>query len=174
MKHDIRTLFKGDSFPKRELPDSHRSEFLEKLQSSKKEKKHINISILYKYVALFIVLLSIGIIVTNPFSKENSLADTALEIQLKGIEKTYLENIDKEWQSFIVLTKDKKLIKRYENKLSELNDDYQEISNQYKIDKNNMIVIEALIENLKTRLQLLKDIQQHINLLNKEHENITI
>ena len=37
-----------------------------------------------------------------------------------------------------------------------------------------MIVIEALIENLKTRLQLLQDIQQHINLLNKEHENTTI
>jgi len=172
MKQNIRNLFKQEVLQKKKLPDSHREGFLEKLTASKKKRKRI--TMLYKYAAIFSILFSIGFVVTNLFSKENNATDTALEIQLREIEKTYLENIDKEWQSFIVLTKDEKLIKRYEDKLGELNEGYQEISSQYKIDKNNMIVIEALIENLKTRLQLLQDIQQHINLLNKEHENTTI
>ena len=60
------------------------------------------------------------------------------------------------------------MVDRFRNKLADLELDYQEITLQFKADRNNIEVIESLIENLKERLQLLKDIQEHINILNQK------
>jgi septation ring formation regulator EzrA len=80
-----------------------------------------------------------------------------------------LENIEKEWQSFIALTNDTNLVERYEKELDELNNDYQIISDQFKADSDNISIVENLVNNLQRRLQLLKDIQEHIKLLNEEN-----
>jgi hypothetical protein len=66
------------------------------------------------------------------------------------------------------MANDEKLVDRFRNKLADLELDYQEITLQFKADRNNIEVIESLIENLKERLQLLKDIQEHINILNQK------
>ena len=58
----------------------------------------------------------------------------------------------------------------FKEKLTDLDNDYQEISRSFKNDSNNILVIESLVENLQTRLQLLKDIQVHINILNQKTE----
>ncbi len=180
MKKDIRDLFDGNEGSDLELPKGHRQEFLEKLKKSKSRKsKRQGYVKIYRVAAVLIVFLSIGMVVFNPFYKDESevVSKSPIELQIKNIEKGYLISIGNEWKSFLKLTKDEKLIERYERKLESLDAEYREILKVFKNDSNNISVIESLIENLKTRLKLLKNIQAHIKLLNEkreENETITI
>lgn len=167
MKQDIRGLFKAQEFPKKKLPEFHEEEFLEKLKKVKsknsKEKKRFS----FLKVAVAVVLLfSIGMY----FQKRNN-QNTTLEAQVEQIEKEYLKNIDKEWKAFIKVTDDQNLIKRYKEKLQKLDDSYKEVSEQFKKDSNSISVLENLIENLQIRLQLLRDIKEHIIELNQKNKS---
>ena len=100
-----------------------------------------------------------------------------MEIQVAQIEKEYLKSIDNEWQGFVKVTNDQNLVGRYEEKLSSLGDNYKKVSGEFKKDPNNILILESLIENLQRRLQLLKNIRQHIqelNQKNKSYETIII
>jgi CHASE3 domain sensor protein len=172
MQKDIRNLFKDEDDTGKKLPESHREEFLEKLKTSKPEKeKAINYKLIYKIAAMMVLFFATGFVVFNQFKEENiEVVETpTIERQIEEIEQQYLAKIETEWQSFLVLAKDDKLIKRFEKRLNELDKDYKELSENFKNDTNNILVIEALVENLQIRLQLLKDIQAHIKLLNQEN-----
>ena len=100
---------------------------------------------------------------------------TALEIQFEGIENEYLININKEWNAFIEVANDTILIRKYKEKLKDSNTDYKKITTQLKELPNNINVLESLIDNLQRRLQLIRDIKEHINELNqKKTSNETI
>jgi hypothetical protein len=170
MEQDIRKLFNTEDETDHQLPLIHRGEFQSKLkQATQKQKPSFKWA--YKYAAIAILFLSLGYIfiqqdVVVPIEPE----ETALQLQLKEVEQQYLGHIEKEWESFKTLTDDDRLIQRYEQKLEDLNEDYQELSLQFQDDRNNILVLESLIENLKLRLQILKDIQHHIRLLNQKNE----
>ncbi|MDT7831321.1 hypothetical protein RQM59_02960 [Flavobacteriaceae bacterium S356] len=167
MKQDIRNLFKMNEFPKKKLPTSHEEEFLKKLKKGKNKRLKKRKMLPFLRVAAFVVLLfSVGIY----FQKEKG-QKTALEIQVEEIEKAYLKDIDREWKAFIKITDDQNLIKKYKEKLQELDDRYTEISEQYSKDSNDISVLESLIENLQRRLQLLKDIKEHIIELNQKNKS---
>lgn len=170
MEQDVRKLFENDDRVDKKLPVSHREEFQDKLKTSKaKRQQKQGFRSVFKYAAAIIILVSIGYVSLNTLTDDPLIKESALELQLKEVEKQYLENIEKEWQSFKALTNDEKLVERYEKELNELNADYQVISAQFKDDTNNITIIESLVENLQIRLQLLKDIQEHIKLLNQEN-----
>jgi len=171
MEQDIRDFFENEEMGK-ELPKSHRDEFLQKLEALKKdEKPKPNYGYLYRIAAALIVFVSVGYFALNGFDNTSeSVTESPIEIQLKTVEKKYLASIHQEWQNFLSIAKDEKLIGRYKEKLKELDGDYQQISMEFKKDTNNTLIIEALIENLQTRLTLLKDIQDHINVLNQKNE----
>lgn len=174
MEQDIRKLFNTEDETNHQLPLTHRGEFQSKLKQATQKQKP-SFKWVYKYAAIAILFLSLGYIfikqdVVVPIEPE----ETALQLQLKEVEQQYLNHIEKEWESFKTLTDDDRLIQRYEQKLEDLNKDYQELSQQFQDDGNNILLIEKLIYNLQTRLQFLKDIQSHIQILNKEikqHEN---
>ena len=172
MKQDIREVFKSEKLPKKKLPNFHEDDFLEKLTTFNQEKKLKVFSPILKIAASIALILSVSYYFLNSDIENNEQPEMFVEIQ--QIEKEYYTNIKIEWDKFVSLTDDQNLINKYQEKLKNLDLNYQEILIQYKNDKNNLIVIEALIQNLKNRLHLLKDIQQHINLLNKEHENTAI
>lgn len=180
MKKDIRDLFKKEEDLNVKLPQFHRQEFLEKLNDSKrKAPKALTYGYIYKMAAALILLFAIGSVVSKSFDNDlkEVVDESTIEKQMKNIEKGYVTSIDNEWKSFLKLTKDEKLIDRYEKKLSSLDTEYRVILETFKNDNNNVTVIEELIGNLQTRLKLLKDIQAHIKLLNKnrkENETITI
>lgn len=171
MAQDIRDFFKQEDH-KKELPENHREEFLEKLNSFEKNKEpKVSYSYLYKMVATILIFVAAGYFAVNGLGSGPKIAEeTAIETQIKEVEKKYLASIDEEWHKFVAVADDEKLVKRYEEKLEDLNADYQEIAKKFKKDNNNILTIEALVENLQTRLQLLKDIQEHINLLNQKNE----
>lgn len=171
MKRDIRELFKTeDEVVKNKLPQNYRQEFLDKLKSNApnkpKKTNHLN---WLKIAAVLVLLLTVGFGIFN--TKNTEEQPSPLIAQIESVEKEYLENIHAEWQNFIKLTDDENLVKRYEKRLTSLDNDYQETSNSFKNDPSNILVVESLITNLQTRLQLLKDIQEHIKILNQKNEH---
>ncbi|WP_417871739.1 hypothetical protein [Winogradskyella sp.] len=164
MKQDIRDLFKEEEDLKT-LPDNHRAEFLDKLNKQKqsKNKRYTWIGA----VAVVVVALTIGFAL---FTKQPTENISPFIAQVEAVEAEYLEEIKTEWQNFVALADDEVLVARFKKKLDELDNDYKIISKQFKSDANNIQVVEALVENLQTRLQILKDIQEHIKILNQKNE----
>jgi len=179
MKQDIKEVLNGFEETNKELPAAHRTEFLEKLQGAEKPMSKPKIfNYVFKIAAIIVLFVSVGYLALDSFNKPDLIiVETPIERQLKDIEMQYLKHIDTEWRNFVALATDKNLIKRYEQKLNDLDVGYQEVIVKFKQDKNNILIVEALVENLKNRLQLLKDIQDHINLLNqktKSYETIIL
>ncbi|WP_034057324.1 hypothetical protein [Lacinutrix jangbogonensis] len=165
MKRDIRALFKGEDLGNKTLPDNHRDEFLEKLK--KQQNTNTNNFFFLKIAAVLLITLTVGY---NAFYKQQDDEDLTIVAQIEAIEGEYLVDIETEWQNFIAIANDEVLVARFKKKLNELDKDYQEITVEFKNDKKSISVIEILIDNLQTRLQILKDIQKHINIINKENE----
>ncbi|TXE15529.1 hypothetical protein ES692_16230 [Psychroserpens burtonensis] len=171
MKQDIRNLFKDDEISGQALPDNHRQDFYEQLKASRPRRtSQLNRHYLIKVAAIITMFLALTITLFQMVDNTpNQVVEaSSMETQIDAIEKQYLARIDREWQRFISVTNDETLVKRYKDKLNDLDADYKEISQQFKTDTNNILVIESLVENLQTRLQLLKDIQEHINVLNQK------
>ena len=165
MKQDIRDLFKEEE-TFQALPNNHREEFLTKLQSQPKRKSHVFYWI--GAVAVAVVVLVLGFNLANTAATTQNTSSVLAQIE--AVDAKYLKDIEKEWQSFVALTEDERLVERFKVRLNELDKDYQEISSQFNQDSNNIVVIESLVENLQTRLKLLKDIQEHIKILNQNNE----
>lgn len=177
MKQDIRKLFRDDDVTYKKLPENHRLEFIERLKgSTNKKTRKRPIGILIKVAASIAILFSAYYIFLDENTQQQK-RPTALEIQVQEIEQKYLQEIDNEWQQLLKITSDEQLITRFEKELSELQNDYLNISKEFRNNPNSITIIEELIDNLKTRLQLLKNIRSHINFINKEtehNENATI
>lgn len=170
MKQDIRKVLKNIDVSKHKLPDGHREDFYAKLKISKPRNKNVtDYTYVYKVAAIVLVLLTAGYFFINGDAAAKN--EKAFVKQIEAIEKDYMVSIDKEWKSFLLLAKDENLVSRYKKRLEDLDADYKEISKQYVDDSNDVFMIEALVENLQTRLNLLKDIQKHINLLNQQNEH---
>ncbi|QNK78847.1 hypothetical protein H7F37_07190 [Winogradskyella sp. PAMC22761] len=167
MKRDIRTLFKGEDDLKI-LPEHHKSEFADKLKKQSKPKQ--NPYAWLSAAAILIIALTIGFNVRDMESKPELNQVSPIIAQVEAVEAAYLKDIETEWQSFLTIADDAVLVERFRKKLKDLDTDYQDISLQFKEDSNNILVIEALVVNLQTRLQILKDIQKHINILNQNNE----
>nr|WP_321222890.1 hypothetical protein [uncultured Psychroserpens sp.] len=178
MKQDIRDLFRDtdanliDTSGK-QLPDNHRQEFYDQLKASRpRRESKLNTNYLIKIAAIItlFVALTVALFTTLDNTSKQIVEEPSIETQIERIEKEYLASIDLEWQRFLTVANDEKLVERYKDKLDDLTRDYKEISLQFKEDNNNISVIESLVENLQTRLQLLKDIQEHIKVLNQKNE----
>jgi len=115
--------------------------------------------------------LTIGFNALEKETKPEQNQVSPIVAQVEAVEAAYLKDIETEWQSFVAIADDAILVERFRKKLKDLDADYQDISLQFKDDSNNILVIEALVENLQTRLQILKDIQKHINILNQNNEH---
>lgn len=165
MKRDIRTLFKDEEHKDYELPEGHREEFIKKLETTPKKRYGTWMRI----AAAIVVALALSYTV---YKNMNTTTD-ALPIlaQMEAMEVNYLENIDKEWQNFVSIAEDKTLVDRYRNKLDGLSRNYEELSIQFKQNPDDITVVEQLVANLQRRLDLLKDIQSHIIILNQKNEH---
>jgi len=167
MEQDIRKLFDSeDQVTIQKLPTNHRKDFLLKLQKQNKTQKQFYV---LQIAASFLFLFGFVIALYNVNSKNKD--EFSMEKQMNIIEKQYLSDIEKEWQKFVSVTDDTLLIKRFDKKLTDLNDDYEALSKELESNPNNILTIEDLISNLQNRLKLLQDIQMHIHLLNENNMN---
>lgn len=168
MQQDIRDLFKNkEKEEAKTLPENHRVEFLKKLKQQPKKK--VTSYQWLKIAAIFLIALTVGLSWYS--NKPEEVKESSIIAQIEAVEAEYLKDIETEWNNFIAIAEDEALVTRFKKKLDELDRDYQEISDQFQNDANNILVIEALVENLQTRLQILKDIQKHIKILNQKNEH---
>jgi uncharacterized protein HemX len=165
MKRDIRDLFKEEE-DLRPLPEHHRDEFLQKLKKHSKKKQ--GMAFWLKIAA--VVVIGLAVAFSLYYKQPEAPKVSPIIAQVEAVEAEYLKDIEAEWESFIAIAEDEVLVARFKKKFDELDKDYQEISTEFQEDPNNVLVIESLVENLQTRLQLLKDIQAHIKILNQKDE----
>lgn len=166
MKRDIRELFKTNEEDKMSLPDGHRVEFLDKLEVQGKDKKSRGLWLRVAAVIAFGLTVGFSLLYKDPIKT----ATSPIVAQIEQVEAEYLKDIETEWNEFVSLTDDAHLIERFRNRLDDLDTDYNELSKAFLDNTNDIITVEALVNNLKTRLQILKDIQEHIKILNQKSE----
>ncbi|WP_299524347.1 hypothetical protein [Winogradskyella sp.] len=170
MKQDIRDFFK-EAEELKTLPENHRTEFLNKLKQQSKRK--INAKFWLQVAASIILVTTIGYGLYN--SSLGRQETSPIFAEVKAIEIEYLENINTEWEKFVAIADDKALVERFRKKLDDLDKDYKALSEQFQNESENILILESLVENLQTRLQILKDIQEHLKILNQKNEHeITI
>ena len=169
MEHDIRDLFDKNKESKKELPINHRAEFLGKLNALELKKPKRKPFFFLKIASAIALLICCAYFYLEVTTDVQKTAKTQVEIQVELFEKEYLINIDKEWNSFIRVANDSILIKKYKIKLKESETDYKKITDQLKEQPGNINVLQSLIDNLQRRLQLVKDIKDHIKELNQKN-----
>ncbi|MFK8059911.1 MAG: hypothetical protein AB8B78_07455 [Polaribacter sp.] len=166
MEHDIRDLFNKNEETHIEISKNHRIEFLQKLAHQHKKKSGFQSKNIYKIGAFIAIIL---VCIVYYFNSNHLVDKTPLQIQVAEIEKEYLNNIDKEWNSFIKVANDSVLVNKYKIKMRDFDKDYQKITFELQENPNSINVLEALINNLQRRLELIKNIKEHLKELNQKN-----
>ncbi|WP_430408634.1 hypothetical protein [Kordia sp.] len=154
------------------LPRGHRAEFLEKLTASEVTISEKQPLYYWKYIAAACVLfLGIGAVIYSNYGTPQSEQST-LFTEMKSIEDQYLQDIASEWKTFQLTANDEHLVKKYKERLENLDASYQELKQEFLVQKNSLSALEKMIKNLQMRLSLLQEIQQHLKRLEDEQNNI--
>jgi hypothetical protein len=186
MAQDIRDLIKKDKAPVvSNMTEGHEARFLKKLDAQMSIKQQKSWSWLSIAASVVIVLgVSFGAYnyfnigdtntiepkvadVNDAFTK--SLGDISPD--LKKVEDYYLANINLELSKVKLTPENKELIDGYLNQLGELNKEYKKLSVELTNSGPNELTVNALITNLKLRLNLMYRLKEQLNTLNNSQSN---
>ncbi len=175
IKEILKKEFKNSNH---DLPVNHRQQFENKLQNELHKSKKRNFTFL-KVAASIILLVSLGLLVNfnlkNKEVKKQNYTLGSVSPELKKIENYYTNAITYELTQLNTNSKTKPILDKYLTKLEELTKKYKEESAQLNIDKISEKTINALIDNLQLRLQLLLQLKEQLNSIkNKKDEQNTI
>ena len=187
MAQDIRSLFKNQQkVSNLKMPKGHEARFIEKLDKQLPEytiKKRIRF---YYIAASIVILLAITYSVfkySNYSSIEipenQNIVDTQntensetlkslgdISPDLKKVEDYYLANINLELSKVKLTSENKELFDSYVLRLEELNKEYEKLSIELTENGPNELTVNALIDNLKLRLNLLHRLKEQLKDLN--------
>ncbi|QDO94108.1 hypothetical protein FNB79_08990 [Formosa sediminum] len=189
MAQDIRDLFKADSIHQNDerLAEGHEARFLKKLNEtfpSEPVKSKFNWwSVAASIVIVFGVCVggytfynSNQVEVENtptvtstedtPKSKIKTLGD--LSPDLKKVEDYYLASIHTELSKVELTPNNKELIDGYIQRLEELSEEYKKLSIELTETGPSELTINALIDNLRLRLNLLYRLRDQLKELKSE------
>ena len=169
MERDIRDLFKENEVSDKEIPQFHREEFTKKLNELNQKSNKNNSKNRFKMALSVAAIIVFTTVLLFPKNDDSEVNKTLIQIEVAKFEKEYLKNINKEWQQFLAISNDSILIKKYEVKLKNFDTDYKKITKNLEKNPNNINVLEALINNLQRRLELIKNIKEHIKELNQKN-----
>ena len=177
MAQDIRELFKeAHSVGDETMPDNHESRFLDKLEQAFPEKNKSNFN--WLRIAASIVLL-IGLSYggykyfepssaitpkTNVATTKTPTTKTLGDVSpaLKKVEDYYLASINLELSKMEYTPETKELFDGYLQQLDELNKEYQRLSVELTENGPTELTVNALIDNLKFRLNLLYRLREQL------------
>jgi len=183
MAQDLRKLFeeqrKKETY---QINKGHEDRFFNKLESELPEKITSNSYFWLKIAASIIIMVGIAsyiyrnsfgetnpdtTIVNNEDSKEKeaniSLGD--LSPDLEKIENYYVANINLELANLEISNENKGVVDGYMEQLEVLDAEYKRLNKELNEVGPNDQTIEALIQNLQLRLQLLKKLKAKLNQL---------
>ena len=179
MARDIRELFKNDKITNERMPENHQERFLEKLDEALPEAKQSTFS--WMQIAASVVVLfglSFGVFkYFQPQVSENAqeiantkIVDTKslgdISPGLKKVEDYYLASINSELSKMTYTPKTKELFDGYLIQLNELDKEYQKLSLELTESGPSEFTVNALIDNLKLRLNLLYRLRSQLQEFN--------
>ena len=149
------------------IPESHEQRFLKRLKRQRQYKMRGSV---LRWAAVALLLLSLGggiNLMQNPpqpeiskFHQTENYLTTLIQEQV-----TQVEQLD--------FAGSEKFIKQTKTQLSRLQKDYLELYQDWSENQNQPQLINALINNLRTQLELLEEVQrQFVQIQQKNYENI--
>ncbi|PNW28571.1 hypothetical protein [Formosa algae] len=189
MAQDIRDLFKADRAQDKNdsIPEGHEARFLDKLNACLPEtpvKSKVN---WVKIAASLVILLGLsfgGYTYLNSNQDNNSQSPTItgvntkpevriktlgdLSPDLKKVEDYYLASIHTELSKVELTPENKELIDGYIERLEELSNEYKRLSEELTASGPSEFTVNALIDNLKLRLNLLYRLRDQLKTLSSE------
>lgn len=186
MAKDIRELFKNDNQQSnKQMSHGHEARFLDKLDQALPQKKQSNWTFL-NIAASIVIVIGLGFggytffkqdanpitIVdteqpkpeTNTTTKTMTLGDISPD--LKKVEDYYVANINLELSKLKLTPENKELFDGYVLRLEELNAEYKSLSTELTDNGPDEHTVNALIQNLKFRLNLMYRLKEQLNQLN--------
>jgi hypothetical protein len=173
MSNNIKEIMKNYKNEDVSLSANHRNNFQDRLL---KEVQHQPNKRNYRWLQVaasivLIVSLAIGYFGTETTpgeikpTKEISLG--SLSPELKSIEKYYENTINYEISNLSVNDSNKEILDGYLAKIGELSTEYKSLTQELNTKGVNDEIINALINNLQLRLQLLQRLKKQLNDLKK-------
>lgn len=168
MARDIRELFKNDKITNERMPENHLERFLKKLDEASPEAKQSKFSWM-RIAASVVVLLGLSLGAFKYFQPQvqgntQEIANTKtvdtkslgdISPGLKKVEDYYLASINSELSKMTYTSETKELFDGYLIQLNELDKEYQKLSLELTESGPSELTVNALIDNLKLRLNLL-------------------
>lgn len=188
MNRDIRKLFEEDSkLVKGEMPKGHEARFIQRLDEEMPVERS-NTFFFLRIAAGMVLFLGLGYGLYTQLASEstdntvvqtddnkmkiNSLGDISPD--LKKVENYYLANINMELAKMNYAPENMELIDGYLKRMSDLNSEYDNLNKELSETGPNVETVEALINNLKLRLNLLQRLKEQLNEINTNNNETTI
>lgn len=189
MAQDIRELFKNDKVAHEKMPENHQTRFLEKLEDALPQKPVKSKFNWMQIAASVVVLLGMSFGVYKYFqppitvSSEGEIVEEkqdAIETKslgdvspgLKKVEDYYLASINLELSKIKPTPETKDLFDGYLSQLKELDEEYQRLSQDLTESGPTELTVNALIDNLKLRLNLLYRLRSQLEQLNASEAHL--
>lgn len=181
MAQDLRNLFKED--PKDQnikMSEGHEARFLKKLDEALPQKRSSNTFKLFNIAASVIVLLGLSYGAFQVFqspadpNKPTKVVEADIKTlgdvspDLKKVEDYYLASINLELSKVQLTPENKELFDGYVERLKELNDEYDKLTLELNENGPNEETLDALINNLKYRLNLVMRLKEKLQEFNDD------
>ncbi len=179
MARDIRALFKDDNITNEKMPKNHQERFLDKLDEALPAVKRRTFSWMQIAASVVVFLgLSFGAfkyfqsqvrdlpttVATTNTLETKTLGDVSPG--LKKVEDYYLASINLELSKMKYTPQTKELFDGYLAQLDELDKEYKRLSVELTESGPSELTVNALIDNLKFRLNLLYRLRTQLKELN--------
>jgi len=179
MAQDIRKLFENEQKVSNDkMPKGHEVRFLERLDNQLPKQPKQSLFTILNIAASVVILIGLSfgaykfintpgvtvepeeVAVESPLGK--------LSPQLKKVEDYYLANINLELSKIEVTPETQELFNGYLERLEELNNEYAKLADELTETGPTERTVNALIDNLKLRLNLLYRLKEKLNELNND------
>ncbi|MDT7832058.1 hypothetical protein RQM59_06680 [Flavobacteriaceae bacterium S356] len=172
MPKDIRKMLENYSEKPSELSTNHNKRFEERLfkELHSEEKKKRPVIQWLSIAASIVLLVTLGvkfidfggeIETEDPVEKKLTLG--SISPDLNTIESYYINSINLELSELEVTDENKELLNDYLEKIGELTKEYKSLTEELNTKGVNDQTIDALISNLRLRLQLLQRLKKQLN-----------
>ena len=182
MAQDIRELFKDDKITDEKMPNNHQERFLEKLNKALPELESSKSKFGYFQIAASIVVLiglSFGAVkyFQSPVEVVPTIATTKtlgdVSPGLKKVEDYYLASINLELSKAEYTPETKDVFDGYLLQLDGLDKEYKRLSLELTESGPSELTVNALIDNLKLRLNLMYRLRTQLKELNASETSNT-
>jgi hypothetical protein len=185
MVQDIRELLKNDQkLSQDKMSKGHEARFLKKLEEELPKDTPKNMFTFFNVAASVVLLIGLtygGYKFVNfnqntiiPEVTTNTVAAKTIgdvSPQLKKVEDYYLASINLELSKMKITSENKELFDGYLARLEDLNNEYNRLTEELIEAGPNEQTVNALIDNLKFRLNLLYRLKDKLNELNNSENN---